>query len=50
MNTEIVEAGRDTSGGYKVDMSRGANVDRVSSEWFSRPEALLNKTCEGFIS
>lgn len=25
-------------GGYKVDVSRGANVDRVSSEWFSRRE------------
>mgnify|MGYP003675958276 CR=1 FL=1 len=27
----------DASGGYKVDVSRGSNVDRVSSEWFSRP-------------
>ena len=26
------------SGGYKVDVSRGTNVDRVSSEWFSRPD------------
>ena len=24
--------------GYKVDLSRGAHVDRVSSEWFSRPD------------
>jgi hypothetical protein len=38
MNTEIIDAGRDMSGGYKVDVSRGANVDRVSSEWFSRPD------------
>ena len=38
MNTEIIDAGRDASGGYKVDVSRGANVDRVSSEWFSRPD------------
>ena len=38
MNTEIIDAGRDTSGGYKVDVSRGTNVDRVSSEWFSRPD------------
>ncbi|GAA6176387.1 DUF932 domain-containing protein [Sulfitobacter pacificus] len=28
----------DASGGYKVDVSRGSNVDRVSSEWFSRPD------------
>ena len=38
MNTEIIDAGRDISGGYKVDVSRGTNVDRVSSEWFSRPD------------
>ena len=38
MNSEIIDAGRDMSGGYKVDVSRGTNVDRVSSEWFSRPD------------
>jgi len=38
MNSEIIDAGRDMSGGYKVDVSRGENVDRVSSEWFSRPD------------
>src|SRR6056297_3725915 len=38
MNTEIIDAGRDINGGYKVDVSRGTNVDRVSSEWFSRPD------------
>ena len=38
MNTEIIDAGCDISGGYKVDVSRGENVDRVSSEWFSRPD------------
>lgn len=38
MNTEIIEAGRDISRGYKVDVSRGENVNRVSSEWFSRPD------------
>lgn len=38
MNTEIIDAGRDISGGYKVDVSRGTNEDRVSSEWFSRPD------------
>jgi hypothetical protein len=38
MNTEIIDAGRDINGGYKVDVSRGTNVNRVSSEWFSRPD------------
>jgi hypothetical protein len=38
MNSEIIDAGRDFSDGYKVDVSRGENVDRVSSEWFSRPD------------
>ncbi len=32
MNTEITDAGRDMSGGCKVDVSRGTNVDRVSCE------------------
>jgi len=38
--TTIVEIG-DTppvSGAYRVDISRGINVSRVSSEWFSRPD------------
>ncbi len=26
------------SGGYKVDISRGERIGRVSSEWFSRPD------------
>jgi len=26
------------SGAYEVDISRGERIDRVSSEWFSRPE------------
>ncbi|KHK90469.1 hypothetical protein LK12_17400 [Novosphingobium malaysiense] len=26
------------SGGYRVDISRGQNISRVSSEWFSRPD------------
>jgi len=38
MNTEIIDAGRDMNGGYKADVSRGTNVDRVSSEWFSWPD------------
>jgi hypothetical protein len=29
---------RETTGGYKVDVSRGARIGRVSSEWFSRPD------------
>ncbi len=35
---QAFDARPDTSGGYKVDVSRGSNVDRVSSEWFSRPD------------
>ena len=27
-----------TGGGYKVDITRGEHVGRVSSEWFSRPD------------
>jgi ParB-like chromosome segregation protein Spo0J len=34
---EILEAARDRAGGYKVDVSRGERIGRVSSEWFSRP-------------
>ena len=37
MNLAILDARRDTSGGYKVDVSRGERIGRVSSEWFSRP-------------
>jgi hypothetical protein len=29
---------RPASGGYKVDISRGERIGRVSSEWFSRPD------------
>ncbi|GAB5446147.1 MAG: hypothetical protein Gyms2KO_10200 [Gymnodinialimonas sp.] len=32
------EARPGVGGGYKVDVSRGENADRVSSEWFSRPD------------
>ncbi|KQT62088.1 MULTISPECIES: hypothetical protein [unclassified Aureimonas] len=35
--TQVLDARRDTSGGYKVDVSRGQRIGRVSSEWFSRP-------------
>jgi len=34
---EVLSAGRDRVGGYKVDVTRGERVGRVSSEWFSRP-------------
>lgn len=33
----VLEARRDSSGGYKVDVGRGQRIGRVSSEWFSRP-------------
>ena len=32
-----VEAARNQGAGYKVDVSRGQRIGRVSSEWFSRP-------------
>jgi len=34
---EVLDAAPDRTGGYKVDVSRGERVGRVSSEWFSRP-------------
>ncbi|RUW76100.1 MULTISPECIES: DUF932 domain-containing protein [unclassified Mesorhizobium] len=34
--TQVLNA-RDLSGGFKVDLSRGERIGRVSSEWFSRP-------------
>jgi hypothetical protein len=37
MNMQVVDARRDASDGYRVDVSRGERVGRVSSEWFSRP-------------
>jgi hypothetical protein len=37
MSMQILDAHRDASGGYRVDVSRGERVGRVSSEWFSRP-------------
>ena len=38
MNMQVLDARRDMSGGYKVDVTRGERVGRVSSEWFSRPD------------
>lgn len=37
-NFETLDGRRDASGGYKVDISRGERIGRVSSEWFSRPD------------
>jgi hypothetical protein len=37
MKMQVLDARRDTTGGYRVDVSRGERVGRVSSEWFSRP-------------
>ena len=34
---DVLDARPDASGGYKVDVSRGERIGRVSSEWFSRP-------------
>ena len=38
MTTQILDAHLQPRGGYKVDVSRGERVGRVSSEWFSRPD------------
>jgi len=44
MTQLVTAAGRDAFGappvsaGYKVDISRGKRIGRVSSEWFSRPD------------
>ncbi|WP_127072649.1 DUF932 domain-containing protein [Pelagibacterium lentulum] len=38
MTMQVLDTRRDGSGGYKVDVSRGERVGRVSSEWFNRPD------------
>lgn len=38
MNTQVLDATRQLNGGFKVDVTRGERVGRVSSEWFSRPD------------
>jgi hypothetical protein len=38
MNMQVLDARRDVGGGYKVDVSQGSRVGRVSSEWFLRPD------------
>ena len=37
MNVQVLDGRRDASGSYKVDVTRGERIGRVSSEWFSRP-------------
>lgn len=37
-NLETLDGRHDVSGGYKVDISRGERIGRVSSEWFSRSD------------
>ncbi|MBX4870203.1 DUF932 domain-containing protein [Rhizobium bangladeshense] len=37
MNT-LIPSTRPVSSGFKVDISRGERIGRVSSEWFSRPD------------
>ncbi|MBB6464856.1 hypothetical protein HNQ96_000703 [Aminobacter lissarensis] len=38
MNMQVFDGPRQVGEGYKVDVSRGERVGRVSSEWFSRPD------------
>lgn len=38
MNMQAFGSADATAAGYKVDVSRGERVARVSSEWFSRPD------------
>jgi len=38
MNIDASVTRRVTSPGFKVDVTRGQRVGRVSSEWFSRPD------------
>ena len=37
-NIEVLDARPGAGVGYKVHVSRGQRVGRVSSEWFSRPD------------
>ncbi|MGQ3107472.1 MAG: DUF932 domain-containing protein, partial [Niveispirillum sp.] len=34
----MISNSRPASSGFKVDISRGERIGRVSSEWFSRPD------------
>jgi hypothetical protein len=47
MNVTVAQHGvQEVSGGFRVDISRGQRIGRVSSEWFARPgdERYLNLT------
>jgi hypothetical protein len=37
MNIQVLDTRLEASGGYKVDVTRGERIGRVSSEWFARP-------------
>ena len=43
---EVLASMPNVRGGYKVDVSRGTRIGRVSSEWFNRPpdERFLSLT------
>ncbi|MBB4371932.1 hypothetical protein GGD63_004733 [Bradyrhizobium sp. cir1] len=46
MNTKVLDGRRD-GGGYRVDVSRGARVGRLSSEWFPDPQmSAICHSCE----
>ena len=40
----LSQSDQTVSGGFRVDVSRGQRIGRVSSEWFARPddERFLN--------
>lgn len=38
MNMQVLGARRSVGGSYKVDVSRGERIRRVSPEWFDRPD------------
>lgn len=38
MDMQVLDSRPNANSGYKVDISRGECVGRVSSEWFSRPD------------
>ena len=40
MNMQVLDARRDLSGGYKVDVTRGERVGRVSSECIPTARAV----------
>ncbi|MDT7953310.1 MAG: DUF932 domain-containing protein, partial [Acetobacteraceae bacterium] len=35
---DVLDRTQGVTGGYKVDVTRGERIGRVSSEWFSRPD------------